>query len=455
MEMERDLQMAQKIARQVCDAGGRAYYVGGYVRDLLLGRQSKDIDLEIHGITPQTLTEILSRLGEPVAMGSSFGILGLRHYGLDISMPRKEEKGGRTGKDFFDGADPFVGTEKAARRRDLTVNALMQDVLTGQILDHFGGVEDLRKGILRHVDETSFREDPLRVLRVAQFSARFGFAPAEETVSLIAGLDISCLARERVWGELEKVLLKAGRPSVFFEVLRRAEQLDIWFPEIKGLIGVPQEKRYHPEGDVWNHTMLVLDAAAELRARASWPLGFMAAALCHDLGKTTATKEENGRIRSLGHEEEGLPLTGAFLGRLTKEAELHKYVLNMVQLHMRPNMMARQCSGDKAMCRLFDRCRAPEDLLLLAKADHCSRPGADPYAQTEEFLRTHLALYRERMARPGVMGADLIAAGFRPGPVFREALAYAHKLQLSGVEKEEALKQTLGYIKSAGTGQEK
>lgn len=447
MGKEKDLQMARQIAELVCEAGGHTYFVGGCVRDVILGRESKDIDLEIHGIRPERLEEILRTLGEPVTMGSSFGIMGLRHYDLDIAMPRKDEKGTRGGRDFYDVVDPFVGTEKAARRRDLTMNALMQDVLTGEIVDHFGGVADLKKGIIRHVDDVTFAEDPLRVLRAAQFAARFQFTVAEETVQLSRKLDLSAIPRERIWGELEKTLMKSEKPSVFFRVLREMEQLDTWFPEVKQLIGVEQNPKFHPEGDVWNHTMLVLDLAARLRCQAKQPLEFMVSALCHDFGKITATTNIDGRIRSVGHELDGIAIAETFLQRLTNENGIFKYVLNMVQLHMRPNQMAEQRSAAKSMCKLFDTSVDAEDLLLLAKADHCSRPDATPYEQTERYLHDHLKLYRERMAQPCVMGADLIQAGFRPGKEFKDALEHAHKLQLAGVPKENALRQTIAFLR--------
>ena len=447
MSREKDLQMARRIAECVRSAGGHTYYVGGCVRDAILNRESKDIDLEIHGIRPEQLEEILRTLGEPVIMGSSFGIMGLRHYDLDIAMPRKDEKGSRGGKEFYDVVAPFVGTEKAARRRDLTMNALMQDVLTGEIVDHFGGVADLQNGVIRHVDDATFAEDPLRVLRAAQFAARFQFTVAEETVQLARKLDLSDIPRERIWGELEKALLKPERPSVFFRVLREMNQLETWFPEMKQLIGVEQNPKFHPEGDVWNHTMLVLDLAAQLRGQAKQPLEFMVSALCHDFGKITTTTKNDGRIQSIGHELEGVTLAETFLQRLTNETGVFKYVLNMVQLHMRPNQMAEQRSAAKSMCKLFDSSVAPEDLILLAKADHCSRPDASPYEKTEMYLQDHLKLYRERMAQPCVMGADLIQAGFRPGKAFKDALEYAHKLRLAGVPKENALRQTVAFLK--------
>ena len=253
--MDKNLEMAKKIASEVERAGGRAYFVGGCVRDALLGRENKDIDIEVHRVPVETLEGILDALGERISMGASFGVLGLRHYDLDIAMPRAETATGFGHKDFAVSVDPFLGEEKAASRRDFTINALMRDVLTGEILDFFDGRGDLARGLIRHVNDRSFGEDPLRVFRGAQFAARFGFEVAPETRALCVTMRVDALAGERVMGELEKALLKAAAPSVFFEELRAMRQLHVWFPELEPLIDLPQPPQHHPEGDVWTHTM--------------------------------------------------------------------------------------------------------------------------------------------------------------------------------------------------------
>lgn len=440
-------EIACSLARLVSEHGGRAYYVGGYVRDALLHQENKDIDIEVHGLTPRCLETILDSLGERISIGESFGIYSLKGCCVDIAMPRKEQLRGQGHRDFDVLVDPFIGTKAAALRRDFTVNALMQDVLTGEILDHFGGMDDLKAGILRHVCDASFAEDSLRVLRCAQFAARFNFSVAEDTLSLCRQVDLTHLSRERVEGELKKALLKADRPSVFFETLRRMDQLDIWFPEVKALIGIQQNPKYHAEGDVWNHTMLVLDEAAKLRDRAENPLWFMLAALVHDFGKALATKEADGALHAYAHEIDGLPLAEAFLRRITSETKLIRYVLNMTELHMKPNIAAAAGSSVKSTNHLFDQAVDPEGLICLAVADDNGRITCMPSGYQEAFLLERLRIYREYMARPYVMGRDLIDAGLTPGGDFSEILAYAHKLRLAGIEKENALKQTLAYAR--------
>ena len=175
-----DLLMARRVAEAVQSAGGSVYFVGGFVRDRLLGRENKDIDIEVHGISVHALEQILDSLGERLTMGASFGVMGLRHYDLDIAMPRSETATGRGHKDFEVFVDPFLGEEKAAMRRDFTINALMENVLTGEILDFFGGREDLMRRRIRHVNDRSFAEDPLRVFRACQFAARFDFSVADD-----------------------------------------------------------------------------------------------------------------------------------------------------------------------------------------------------------------------------------------------------------------------------------
>ena len=444
----RDLKMAEKIAACVAEKGGRTFLVGGYVRDLLMGKHNKDIDIEIHGVQPEELEKILDGLGSRTEMGASFGVYGLRGYDIDIAMPRQEEATGRGHKDFKIYVDPFLGTYKAAMRRDFTINAMMQDVLTGEIIDHFGGQEDLKKGVLRHVNPHTFAEDPLRVLRAAQFAARFEFVIAPETIDLSRTMDLTTLAHERVMSELEKALLKAAHPSIFFEQMRIMNQLDDWFLHLSELIGLEQSPKFHPEGDVWTHTMRVLDSAACLRDKAENPVGLMLSALTHDLGKIVATEMVNGEFHAYQHPEKGDPLVKEFLERITNETKLIRYVRNMALLHMEPYNLAKRKARKRSTNRMFDRAISPSDLLLLSTADQLGRGDGHTIPEYDAYLEERLAWYRYTMEQPCVMGADLIQAGLKPGPKFSEILAFAHNLHLSNVGKEAALKQTLAYSKT-------
>lgn len=444
---DKNVVMARMIAEKVKAEGGRTFYVGGLVRDHILGKDNKDVDIEVHGITPVRLAEILESLGEVTKTGLSFGVFGLKKYEIDIAMPRKEKAVGRGHRDFEIDVDPFIGYEKAALRRDFTMNAMMEDVLTGEILDFFGGREDMKNHLIRHVNDVTYQEDALRVLRAAQFAARFQFEIADETRELSRTMSLTDLAPERILGEISKALMKAKKPSIFFEEMRHMGHLSNWFPEIEALIGVPQNPVYHPEGDVWTHTMMVLDAAAELRDNASYPEGFMMAALTHDLGKAVSTVAEGKKVSAIGHEKTGIALAQQFLRRISNENRMERYVLNMVELHMKPNMMAGDRAGKKSTTRMFDQSVCPEDLLLLAKADHLGKGDAEDYSATEAFLQERLSYYKELMSRPFVQGRDLVEAGINPGPDFSEALAYSHKMRHAGVPKDEALSQTLAYIR--------
>lgn len=440
-------QTVRDIALAVTALGGRAYYVGGYVRDRLLGQENTDLDVEVHGITPAQLEGILDAHGERITIGESFGIYALKGYPLDIAMPRQEHAVGRGHRDFTVAVDPFIGTEKAAARRDFTVNAMMQDALTGEIIDHYGGQDDLRRGVLRHVNDASFAEDPLRVVRAAQFAARLGFSVAPSTVALCRTMDLGTLPRERIEGEWRKALLTAATPSTFFTVLREMDQLDRWFPELAALIGVPQPPAYHAEGDAWTHTMMVLDAAAAYRDRVESPYAFMLAALVHDVGKAVCTTVDEGAIHAYGHEGAGLPIAERLLTRITRETKVIAYALNLTEHHMKPHALAAAGASVKATNRLFDKATDPLALIYLAAADNAGRITAEPTPDYTDHLLARLDIYRDYMARPYVTGRDLIAAGLPADSRFADYLAYAHKLRLAGVEKDAALKQTLAYAR--------
>ena len=324
-----DYELALLIAKSVKELGGNVYFVGGYVRDKLLGINNKDIDIEVHGITNVQLESVLDNIGERIFFGENFGVYSLKGTSIDIAMPRKEKQTGVKHTNFEITVDPFMGTYNACKRRDFTINALMQDVLTGEIIDHFNGQYHLKNKIIKHISDETFIEDPLRVLRAAQFAARFEFKIDEETINLCKKMDITTLPKERIETELKKALIKSKKPSIFFEELRKMNQLDYWFKELKDLIGVEQNPIYHSEGDVWVHTMKVLDEGVKFLKKINNQYYFLLSCITHDFGKYVCTKIIDGKIKSINHEIEGIPLVKSFLNRITYEKDLIKYVLNM------------------------------------------------------------------------------------------------------------------------------
>jgi tRNA nucleotidyltransferase (CCA-adding enzyme) len=433
-----------RLARAVADAGGRALLVGGCVRDRLMGREVKDWDVEVYGVEPARLRELLARFGRVNVVGEAFTVYKLGQD-LDVSLPRRERKTGRGHRAFYIEGDPSMSFDEAARRRDFTVNAILEDPLDGEIIDPFGGRQDIERRLLRAVSPETFVEDSLRVLRAAQFAARFRFEVEEKTVELCRTIDLTDLPAERVWGELEKILLAAPEPSVglrWLDTLGATAQL---FPEIEALKGVQQEFDWHPEGDVFVHTQLVCDRARELVEDLDYPrrVTLMLAALCHDFGKPATTEFVEGRIRSRGHDEAGAGPTLAFLERL-KVFTLDGYdvraqVLALVRDHLKPGEFyrTREEITDGAFRRLARRCEL-ELLYRVAKADSLGRNA--PWVPRERRFTSdaqewfiararELAIEREPPAQI-LMGRHLLEMGLKPSPLFKKILDAVYEMQL-------------------------
>ena len=296
--------------------------------------------------------------------------------------------------------DPALPFARAAARRDFTVNAILRDALTGEIVDPFGGQADLRRGVLRAVPGDGFAEDPLRVLRGAQFAARFRLSPDAKTLEKMRMMKTDALSPARVLGEMKKAMA-SDAPDVFFDVLRRADALRPWFGELAALIGVPQPPRYHPEGDAYTHSMRALHAAAQKKARALRPEAFVFAALTHDLGKAVSTaRGEDGEWHACGHENTGVPLTRAMLGRLGVNREIIAYCENMCRLHMRAHVCHYRQAETGETNLLFDESVCPNDLALLAVCDTLGKGSASGGAADEEaFLTGRVRVYEETAAR--------------------------------------------------------
>jgi tRNA nucleotidyltransferase (CCA-adding enzyme) len=426
-----------EVARAVTAAGGRALLVGGYVRDRLLGIDCKDYDLEIYGLSPQAVADLLADFGELIEVGRAFGVLRVKGIDADFSLPRRDSKRGSGHRGFDIAFDPDLDFAEASRRRDLTVNSIGLDPLSGEILDPHGGRADLERGLLRATDARHFAEDPLRALRTAQLAARLEMAPDAELTALCAKLDLDELPAERIYDELRKLLLKANKPSLGFEFLRRARLLG-FFPELESLQGVPQDPRWHPEGDVWVHTMLVIDEAAALRNGDHQDPALMVAALCHDFGKPAVSVEEAGRVRTPRHAVVGARMARKFLQRLRAPGQLCDQVEALVAHHLAPALFVAQgttARGYRRLARNLDKAGVNIALLVrVARADHWGRtteeankrmfPAADAFlAEAEKASVVNAA------PADIVQGRHLQARGLEPGPYFGDILSRCRDLQ--------------------------
>nr|VFK39991.1 MAG: tRNA nucleotidyltransferase (CCA-adding enzyme) [Candidatus Kentron sp. TC] len=426
-----------RIAKAIHAAGGRAIIVGGWVRDHLLGLDAKDIDIEVYGLTLPRLQGVLGNFGHVLTIGRAFGVLRVKGLDVDFSLPRRDSKVAVGHRGFSIRCDPNLDFKEASRRRDLTINSMGFDPITRDVLDPHGGRIDLHAGILRATCPKHFSEDPLRGARVAQFAARFDMRLDPELKRLMATLDLGELSAERLFAEFRKLLLKGKRPSTGL-VLLRETGLIRFFPELAALIRAPQEPKWHPEGDVWEHTMLVLDEAARLRDGGEDDLALMFAALCHDLGKPETTMEVNGRIKSHGHDVAGLKHVDSFLGRLRAPHKLIARVKALTEHHLAPALFVKQNATAKAYRRLARKLHEAEVsmalLVRVARADHFGRATPDAlvrdFPASETFLRNAETLLVEREApRDVVLGRHLIARGMKPGAYFHDILTQCRELQ--------------------------
>ena len=434
------------LTRAIRNAGGRALLVGGCVRDELMGKQPKDWDLEVYQLDAARIREILDQFGPVNVVGESFTVYKLGHD-LDVSIPRRERKSGRGHKGFVIEGDPSMSVAEASRRRDFTINAILQDPLTGELIDPYNGQQGIEQRVLRAVSSETFAEDSLRVLRAAQFAARFEFDIDPETVELCRKVDLSDLPAERIWGELEKLLLRAQRPSIGVEWLHKLGAIEKLFPEIQSLIGVPQDPVWHPEGDVFVHTKLAVDRARELIDNLSYPrqVTVMLATLAHDFGKPATTEFIEGRWRSRGHEEAGVSPAESFLDRINVHTldgyHVRAQVIALVREHLKPGEFYKKRDevGEGAFRRLARRCE-PDLLYRVAKADSLGRnadwvPREQWYgsAWQEWFIQRIRELdVEQRPPNPLLLGRHLLELGVQPGPQMGEITRAVYEMQLDG-----------------------
>jgi len=447
----------KSISKDLKSKNAKALIVGGSVRDHFLELPCKDYDVEVYGLSSMDELEVvLAEYGSVNLVGKSFGVLKFMYEGeeYDFSFPRTEAKVGEGHRGFDVEVDGSLDFKTAARRRDFTLNALGYDIEEKAFIDPFGGLEDIKTKTLRHIEDNTFVEDPLRVYRAVQFSARFGYALNAGTMDLCKRMVeegmLEELAKERVYGEWRKLLLKSPKPSVGFKLMRELGIIEYYFPELHALIGVAQSPVWHPEGDVWIHTMMCIDEMVALYTDDEKNnLKMMFSIICHDLGKAVSTvRDDEGNIRSIGHEITGLALTKTFMYRLMDEHDFIESLLPLVEHHLKPSQFYRGGAKDKSVRRLATKVNI-EELVIVAKADFLGRTTKE--ALTREDKAGHWLLSKasklEVKTKPLdrlIQGRDLIDIGLTPSPQFKKIIDEVYELQLEG--KIEHREDVLKYI---------
>jgi tRNA nucleotidyltransferase (CCA-adding enzyme) len=441
-----------KIVHLVEDVYGHAIIVGGAVRDFYMSGEADifesatDIDLEIFGLPWGDVKCILEALElEYDEVGEQFCVLKIKGLPIDISIPRRENVTGAGHKDFDVIGDPHMSFEEAAKRRDFTMNAMGWNPTTKTFIDPYHGRLAIELGRIFHVSN-KFSEDPLRPIRGARFSARFGMILSGPTGELcfIMNESISDLPSERIWMEFRRALLESYKPSTFFWELDLMKWLEGIFPEISALQGVIQDPEWHPEGDVYAHTMHALDYWAQNLKTGNDEDDLIVAlsVLCHDFGKVSTTEFVDGKIRARGHEEAGAEPTKNFLHRM-RQYELAKQVIPIVENHLYP-LHVDQFSA-RGIRRLATKVPRLDLLAIVSRADVAGRPPIDPansFAKIDEFERM-VSLVDSPVGGPKRLatGDMLIDMGLSPGPEFKVILDHAYELQLDGIisDSEDAL----------------
>lgn len=433
-------ELIEKIAKRIQEKGGRIYYVGGYVRDKKLGIENKDIDVEIYGISFEEISNILSEFGKIDLVGASFGIYKIQGVDIDFCFPRRETLIGKGHKDFDVSIDPYISTKDAAKRRDFTINSIMQDVNTGEFIDNFGGIEDLDKKIIRHIDDKTFIEDPLRVLRACQFAARLGFDIDEKTVSLCKTLDLSVLPKERIYEEVKKGLLKARKPSIFIKKLVEIEKLDSIFPGIE----IDDEKL--------QQLCEFLDNSAISKEDSNNSEYFMFASLIYGLKKMDSNLDINGMIKQLSKDK---VFTESIQNLVNNKLSLDDYRQNHEDICDYDLKRIAISSIDKYKVFNID------DLLLLDRSGEISGENRITNKLLEEKV-SKIGLNENRTIEKKYTGEDLKRLGVPVSKAYKDILSEAFDLQLqdatdeqiqeylNSVAKEEIIKSIATRIEKEG-----
>ena len=462
-------QAVLKIAEKVREQGGRALLVGGCVRDYVLGALPKDFDVEVYHLTPALLRGVLEQCGAISEVGSAFGILKVRIEGsildIDVSMPRIDSKKQDGHKGFEVNIDPNMSIIDAARRRDFTMNSLAADPLTGELFDPYGGIQNLADRVLKITDPERFKDDPLRVLRAMQFAGRFGLEIDQSSVCVLQEMAqrFEAISPERFFEEWKKLLLKSPKPSVGLSAAMGMGVFHYIHPEFDQMPATEQDGGWHPEGDVWIHTLMVVDEAAKIirqeQLDEDTALVLMLSAFVHDLGKPVTTQFEEGRWRARGHEPAGKDPAKRFLEKIGVDAQMQAKVLQLVVDHLKPAQLFQQHEeyvrhkhqiagygpdardqvaklarvsdvSDGAIRKLAQRI-APatiQELVLLEQADHLGRGPFMDEMSSDQFLLPDPSRSGDWLLRrareigvenskpvSAISGKELVALGMKQG----------------------------------------
>lgn len=442
----------ENILDELRSIGALPILVGGCVRDHFLNLPIKDYDIELFKIDSLDIVEkSLQKFGNVKQVGKSFGvlILSVDGYDFDFALARTEKKVSDGHRGFEVTISSDMDFETASLRRDFTINSIGYDYFEKKFLDPNKGMEDLKNGVLKHIDEETFIEDPLRVYRAVQFCSRFNLSLDNSTFDLCKKMVkedlLSQLPKERIFEEFKKLFLKSSKPSKGMSLLKDLGVLK-YFPELKALVGCIQDKQYHPEGDVWVHTLMCLDEMAKNKTGDEYrDLYLFYALLCHDLGKPFCTEIVENRVTSHKHESLGVEPTISFLSRLTDEKRFIEKIIPLVKNHLAPFQLFKADSSLKAVKRLSLKCNI-EDLCIVCISDCKGRtiPDKDKCDKAITWLlekAKEMNISNEAL-KPLVQGRDLIALGFKPGKDFKTILEFALNLQIDeNLDKNEILEE--------------
>lgn len=438
-------EIIKSVATKIEKEGGHCYFFGGYVRDKIIGKKPNDMDVQVIGITNKRFNDILGKYGEVLSVGKSFPISKLR-TGIDIDFLSPEDDNGN-----------LLSTEDAQRRIDFTMNTVFENALTGEMIDNFNGIQDIKSKIIRMTDKETFVSDKVRSLRACRFASELGFSISQDTIDVCKKFDFADISNSRVYEEVKKTLLRSKKPSVFFNNAYDMDIVGKLFSPMEKMKGLEQEPKFHPEGDVWEHTMRVLDFAASYRDEAQDKTSFMFGALCHDFGKISKTvididESGNKKITSFGHDVETKE-SKLFMESIGVPKKVMNNAIALQKTHMRPDTLYREnCKLSTIRKLIEDSNNQLNDCLLISNSDRLGS-GIEVTQEKLDYIDNRRKWYEEKNRELQEMkekskvevisGKELIDLGFKPGPLFRVIQDEYKKMSYDGISKEETIKHLL------------